>query len=1525
MKILGSVAVRAAATWPVRTAKDWWSRRQAKGKAAEGYDFVYQGSLKNLLSRRFRELVESGQLPAELQFPEFATWLHQENNLADFITVLIARAANRSALASEALERLSDEYGRVTGESPKLAPGHIDMAISWVVGDLHATQSGRDALLAALAFFNASHALERSTEAPPEFPSDADLSRMRSMAAATLEVGRQRWKMPQFTAPLSLTVKDESEGATPSHTDINALASLVEAGEDIVIFGEGGMGKTTLLLDLCATCLSLGKPRIPFYVDASVWARSGASLGDFLASSTSARQHTVTSRELADLADKGLMTVMINGWNEIPAAQKSTCSEYLRDFAVTEENLNTVFVSRSAGDPPALRTFKKIRVGGLSWRGQLQIIRAELGDSAKQPLLDVLSRNNRLRHAARSPLILRGLIENARTRVTSSDSVYDLLGSVVRAFEDGEQRSMALEDSPVFGYHQKYLEELACQLTDSQSTSISQEHAVRAVTKVARSLSDQIGPLPSSAEILAVLGRHHLLHIEDGAIRFAHQRFQEFFAAKRLLDECGESGKVGETLSFALNSPAWEDALFLAAGKLRGPASREARLRLIESAEQVDTGLACDLVGISGFCFLDSAETYRRIVQRVEMLAASKLNEVRELGLRCAIASGCPDFSSALWELLESPARQEWFRVSRLNGTGIALAQLGADAGARLSGLPAERRADFLHEISDNPDNFDFLVQVANTEPEPSVRTAAIAALFWHFPASDAPIAAWLSASEEVQLSHELISNVRYALEDGVASEEVKTKLKEIAAAADSQGAQISLALSFPDVVGPLAIEAIFDFLSEEKGRDTPPQLLAVARTKAPDRLMALAKELMLTRKGPPDWAVDHLMSAKAEHRRDVFEQAWSTLQTEHFEHLSPIALGPLSDQNETQRSIDIYLNSIEGRDQVKTKVDNEREQLVRQLLANAPGDALLKEVLRRNQAISYEQAAELLHLILHRMSGEGFQARRAWQWLPTVTEVKELVSRFCSLQEPTGVWSDKIYVLLACIGSMVSPEEFSGFVVEACRRQLEAWSKYQDALDKWVNGQHPHTQRPQNPPYGNYLNDAVRRVGPRLLPALNALMAHSCAITLLPEAVCAAATSSWAKENTVFRDVIFQHVKEGKRRLQMGRALRQPTPEFQAATDESARILGQMLTDRLTRLAVEKAHATDWKPQLAKYQVDGLVGTIARIPSPEIMAPLSSALSSGLVMMSGVLSAWKALLQQGANISERNIVAQIEALYAQHASASWLEEWPRHQMAELSELLFCIEPKELIKEPREYYLEQWQRYSYPGEMVRRLSERKLEDAWPVFVAWGRTLASGSRAPEQLVPALTSTLTLKNLPEYLRLITDGTLFIWLSGTWELERHVAPPLASLIGDSLDSIALFAQACRDASSSAADALAGAVLARTKLGEPMLLTLAVEGIDSGRAFEPEKQGFRQVLELLRKEVATKYEGQYEIHPRSSNALRVQLYLRAKSAGDIAIGCRRLLASVECSRRELGRPPDEIRHPTLSDGEPWTDVLVG
>ncbi len=1525
LKIVGPLAARALAAKPVQEAKNWLSRRQAGKKALQGHDFAHHASLRTLLSERFGRLVKSETLPPELRFPEFETWLRRDRNLDDFVTVLIARAANRLSLGTEASDRLSDEYGRVTGESPKLAPGRVDLVISWVLGDLQATDAGQSALQGALAFMSASQALPRSLDQEQSFPSKADLARIHATANDLLGVGRQRWKMPSFVAPLAITVTTEGNASAPVHTDVGELAVSVKAGEDLVIFGEGGMGKTTLMLDLCSACLVDGQSRVPFYVDASVWARSEAPLLDFLMVSTSARQNGVTSKDLAKLAECGLMTVMINGWNEIPAAQKSICAEFLRDLAVTANRLNTVIVSRSVADVPALRVFKKTRVGGLSWAGQSRVIRAELTNGADAPLIELLTRDNQLRHAARSPLILRGLIENARTSKAKSECVYDLLGSVVRAFEVGEQRASALRESPVLGYHQRYLEELASQLTNGQSTTISRDDAIRAVTKIARSLSDLIGPPPSSVDILAVLGQHHLLHIEEGSVRFAHQRFQEYFAANRVLAECSDLG-ADDALSAILNAPAWEDALLLAAGKLRGAEYLESRVRLIEAAERLDTGLACSLVGPSGFRSADSRASYDRIVQRVRKLLASPLDEVHEFGIRCAISSSLPDFSASLWELIEANDGPVSVLTSRFSGTGISISQLGADAEVQMADFSARRRSELLHEFSDNPDNYDFLVKVARSDLEPSVRTDAIAALFWNFPASEAPIDAWLNAPEEVQLSSKLIDSLRYAMEDGLVNPEVNGRLLDLVNASSSEETKSYLVLSFLSIFGPRAIDAIFKLLENDSTVEVDPKALTLAGETDCGRLMSLAKELLLTRRAPPNWAVEHVSKATSEHRSDVFERAWTILQSEQFDYLSPVALGPLSSLSQTQRSITFYLGCIAGSTGTSTKIEREREQVVRQFLVNAPGEFLVKEAVRCSGTCTYQQAGELLHLVLSRISDEYPSLQRSAGWVPSIVEAKELISCFRGAMEPVGSYSDRVHVLLACIATLASPTEFTEFLVEAYQRQLDRWSNFQSAIDKWASVPLEPAKRPQNPSYGNYLNSALRRVGPIALPALNALMVHPSAIKMLPEAICAAALSPWAFDHMGRFDGVSEDVKEGNRRMQLGRVLLQPTPEFQTETDESARLIGLMLTNRLPLLAAEKASSAQWRPQFAKHQVDGLIGTLARIPSPAIIAPIFEALSSGLVRLSGAMEAWRGLVRQGFSISDRSVLGELEALFERTSKEAWLDDWHKQLMAEFSELLFCVEPPTLLTKSLSHYLEQWTHYAYPMDIARRLGKRKLGAAWPEFLAWGKRIAATDKPPpEEFVSALTSALSLEYLPTYLSLISDKSLFAWFVGTWELERHVASPLAKLIGDAPESTGLFVQACREASSPVADALAGAVLTRIKTGGPVLVELTLESINSGRAFARDGSGYRRVLEMFREDVPTEFSGQYEVHPRSCNKLRAGLYLRAKESGYIADGCKRLLAAVEGSRLHLGRPNDETRHPALDEKSTWTDVLAG
>ena len=273
-----------------------------------------------------------------------------------------------------------------------------------------------------------------------EFPSESDLARIRSMASGLFEGARISWKMPPFVAPLNLDAHEEAQGKEARPTTAAELAVAVEAGASLVLFGKGGIGKTTFLLELSSSCMNGGNHRIPLYIDAAIWARSNSNILDYIANTAPAQLNRVTSPELAKLAEAGFLAIMVNGWNEIPATQKLFCREAFIQLTAAAGALSVVVASRTQNDVASLPSAKRIEVTGLTWRGQSAVIRAELDDHAATYLLALLAKNTRLRHAARSPLILRGLVAQAKNSVTASSSVYDLLGAVVQAFEESDQR-----------------------------------------------------------------------------------------------------------------------------------------------------------------------------------------------------------------------------------------------------------------------------------------------------------------------------------------------------------------------------------------------------------------------------------------------------------------------------------------------------------------------------------------------------------------------------------------------------------------------------------------------------------------------------------------------------------------------------------------------------------------------------------------------------------------------------------------------------------------------------------------------------------------------------------------------------------------------------------------------------------------------------------------------------------------------------------------------------------------------------
>ena len=166
------------------------------------------------------------------------------------------------------------------------------------------------------------------------------------------------------------------------------------------------------------------------------------------------------------------------------------------------------------------------------------------------------------------------------------------------------------------------------------------------------------------------------------------------------------------------------------------------------------------------------------------------------------------------------------------------------------------------------------------------------------------------------------------------------------------------------------------------------------------------------------------------------------------------------------------------------------------------------------------------------------------------------------------------------------------------------------------------------------------------------------------------------------------------------------------------------------------------------------------------------------------------------------------------------------------------------------------------------------------------------------------------------------LFKWCSDHWTLER-LSSKVANVIDEAPDRLEGFVDACRQNQSFIADKLFGNVLSFIGGSDEIRQKFLLEALDAGRAKDPNMPAY-QMLRSMFKLNKPLGDSQYEVLPKSNNELRTELYNRAIESGPIANSCKRILASIEGGRRELGRPDGEPRHPILEEGTAWTDVLL-
>ena len=1504
---------------------DVFYRQRARYKAFNNEELISSGSLYSLINNELEKLTKDRELPYVLQNELFISWLLQPDTTELFIRAIITRSGHNYETVTHAESSLVDRCENFTNETRVLITERINIAIQYVYGQLTATESGKQKFELALLQWVAAHPLGLADPDSPLFPSDKDLKQIKSMAEYLLEAGKRSWKMPRFVAPLTLNAhicKDGQEEACP--TNPAELSAAIEEGINLTLYGEGGIGKTTFLLDLCTSCLNMNR-RIPIYVDAADWARSSKNLYDYITSQPPALEKGVTSADLAKLAVSGHLALMINGWNEMFPSSKLVCRNSLIQLTTAAKALSVVVVSRTSIDTPGLHNPMQVEVRGLTWSGQTAVIRAELSDNNATPLLDILTKNTPLRHAARSPLILRGLIAQANKGVAQYSSVFDLLGASVQAFEEDDQRRSVLADAPVYDLQVTYLEEIACKLTNMATTGCSREEALQSINSASDLLASRqvISLSPQPVAVLEILVSHHLLHLENGIVRFVHQRFQEYFAANKLLREYLNNGSQSFVfIRSALNLSSWYQSLLLTATKLKEEESAsDSRVKLIQIASTVDLGLACDLAGICGFNGADDLDLHRQLVTQVNNLIASPLAEVKDLGISYLISSRFLDFSEYLWQLLVSDNQQNRLKTYRMNATPISVMQLGPEAIQRLSSWPPEKKLEFIHEIAENPDNYDFLLFIAEKEPNPSVRAGAISTLLWNFPASDLPFKLWLNAPVEVQKENNILSLIKEYLQDeGEIFDRIRDRFKIIVENHLDDQPLIQFTYSYEIVESPHLLENMLSCLRKQSNLLNYNQLIESVRSQAPDRLLALAQDMVLQNRNIPIWVGKYLFELPPESKHLIFEKAWDALHGLDFEKMNVETLGPLANKNQIARCVDLLLEfEIDNRGKL-SEVDIKRNRQLAEIIKNVSGSLLMDVVQKRGVGSSYKEATTLVGLVVRRIGGDLGIDRDANKWLPTLDETREFVIQFVDKTETGDNPQDTVRIYLCCIASQVAPDEFKDLLMDTTRRHLDAWGTYQTRLSNWIKD--TSQPRPMNPQNGLYITSALARWGFDAIPCLIELGSHPCSMELIPCTISKIVSSPWAsKKDQIFND-LNSDILEGNQRGNLGFSLKQPNVTYQTPTDQAANYLGSKLDKIVSDYLKQKVNGEKWNPREAEFRLGQLAGFVANIPSSNVVVPLSHALSSGLMNVFGILGAVRGLLRQGVFNLDPSIVSQIERLLEEAENKQWNDESTRHSLSELCKLMFFLESNTQLSKPTTYYLKLWRKFSYPSDIIQQLGDIQSESSWLSILELWRELENKDQSHNHLLNALVSALTPRNLTIFNKFIADRTLNTWCNSAWTLEK-LTPKIAKIFLKVPDKINDFLDACRQAQSPLTDMLASETLFYMKDRENIRQKYLLDALDAGRAIHPNMSVFHLLLKMFKEEIPIG-ESQYKVAPKANNELRTQLYSRAKCSDPIADGCRMLLASLECDRRESERPDDESRHPMFDEENSWTNVLV-
>jgi energy-coupling factor transporter ATP-binding protein EcfA2 len=130
---------------------------------------------------------------------------------------------------------------------------------------------------------------------------------------------------------------------TLSENIINAFIEMGEGERSLLILGEPGSGKTTILLKLLAKLINnfgedFSKP-VPVYFNLSSWTRGQENFADWVAKELKERYHVVSPQIVNQLIERQLL-LLLDGLDEVKLEDRKDCvrklNKFIEEHAVTD-------------------------------------------------------------------------------------------------------------------------------------------------------------------------------------------------------------------------------------------------------------------------------------------------------------------------------------------------------------------------------------------------------------------------------------------------------------------------------------------------------------------------------------------------------------------------------------------------------------------------------------------------------------------------------------------------------------------------------------------------------------------------------------------------------------------------------------------------------------------------------------------------------------------------------------------------------------------------------------------------------------------------------------------------------------------------------------------------------------------------------------------------------------------------------------------------------------------------------------